>query len=58
VFRFSGGVLTFMPWYFISHRPLQPLLGDTLRESSPPIRDHRNEYDTSNAHGRRKQNGR
>jgi hypothetical protein len=25
-FRFSGGALTFVPWHFIHHRPLQPVV--------------------------------
>ncbi len=24
--RFSGGALTFAPWHFIHHRPLQPVV--------------------------------
>jgi hypothetical protein len=25
-FRFRGGALTFVPWHFIHHRPLQPVV--------------------------------
>jgi hypothetical protein len=25
-FRFSGGALTYVRWYFIHHRPLQPVV--------------------------------
>jgi hypothetical protein len=25
-FRFSGGALTSVPWHFIHHRPLQPVV--------------------------------
>src|SRR6266516_2344530 len=50
-FRFSGGALTSVPWHFLYHRPLQPVVsrwhsplyhlraGDQARSTHRPPRD-------------------